>query len=124
MAETIVLSRESRAGVALMKIENILHEADMELVGDIVIKVSNVDTYYYRVPNGLPLKGDERPVFVRKETKELGKPHEKWHNIFTDQHAQKRMRSIQPKRCGNGAPLCKEKGIHNDPEKRTRQRVK
>ena len=88
MSETIVLSRESRAGVALMKIENILHEADMELVGDIVIKVSNVDTYYYRVPNGLPLKGNERPVFVRKETKELGKPHEKWHNIFTDQHAQ------------------------------------
>lgn len=87
MNETIVLSRESRAGVALMKIENILHEADMELVGDIVIKVHNVDTYYYRVPGRLPLKDDERPMFVKKEAKELGKPHEKWHNIFTEQHA-------------------------------------
>jgi len=87
MKETIVLSRESRAGVALMKIENILHEADMELLGDIVIRVHNGDTYYYRVPSGLPLKGDERPVFVRKEVKELCKPHEKWHNIFTEQHA-------------------------------------
>jgi hypothetical protein len=87
MSETIVLSRESRAGVALMKIENILHDADMELLGDIVIKVSNVDTYYYRIPGSLPLRGDERPVFVRKETKELGKPHEKWNNMFTDEHA-------------------------------------